>query len=164
MIRYNASSDISHWLKLVVLALSCLLASGCVNTSVIRRLDTASVPGPPFGRSTGSQAQIAGESARLVDDITRSFRDLHWGRMYVKPWPDDDDRDEPDVVQAAGLLDDGRRAIVAAWPQSDKHIGVAVCVGHFGDGDEERRFIRMLEKTLAGEAKPKRGGGFELPQ
>ena len=110
----------------------------------------------------GSFAQWKADADRLADDIRRSFRDLHWGRKYLRRHPGDD-RQPLQLVRAAALLNDGRTATVVAWPVHQHQVAVAVRVGQFGDLAQQRKFIHMLAKTLYGKPKPKRGSLFRLP-
>ena len=110
----------------------------------------------------GSSAQWKADADRLLADIGRSFRDLHWGKQYLRRQPRDD-RQPLQKVRAAGLLPDGRTATVIAWPVEPDQIAVAVRIGQFGDAKQQQMFINMLAKILAGKPKPKRGGSFRLP-
>ena len=110
----------------------------------------------------GSLAQWQADGDRLVDDIRRSFRDLHWGKTYLRRQPSDD-RQPLQLVRAAAILDDGRTATVVAWPVRQDQVAVALRVGQFGDAARQQNFIHMLAKTLHGKPAPKRGGSFRLP-
>lgn len=109
----------------------------------------------------GSVAQWRADPARLADDIGRAFRDIHWGTLYIRE--KSGQAAPPLTVRAAALLDDGRRALVAAWPIDHEQVRVAVRVGEFGQAREEQRLVNALANRLGGKPKRQYRGHFELP-
>ena len=155
---------IRHRLLTAAIIISCLFTDGCAY-SPPALTDSNRLRGPgldePFEDS--STANWPADPGRLATDIRRAFRELDWGRMYIRKDPAAADHGE--VVRAAALLPDGRLATIIAWPATDDgvSVGVGLRVGRFGDRDREQQFVNMLAKLLAGKPAPVRGGSFALP-
>ncbi len=113
-----------------------------------------------------SVAKWPADFDRLIYDIPRTVRRVNWGLLNVKSLPVNGNarsRSQPPIIRASALLPDGRTATVIAWPASDRAIGVALRVGHFGDRRQEGRFIRHLAQVLRGKPSRKHRQAFELP-
>ena len=125
-------------LKCAILLFLGLIVSGCGHASIVCESTDA-----PLANS--SLAQFEGDPQRLQDDIERTFRQLHWGKLYIRP--------RYKLVYAQALLANGRTAAVVAGPTPNGKLRAKVRIGHFGDRQLEQRFIRTLVNTLAGEPK-----------
>ena len=110
------------------------------------------------------------DPARLVDDIPRAFKKMHWGKLSIKEGEGGVVSDaapgeggEAYAVRAEALLLDGRTASVLAWGEGSDSVVVAVRVGHFGDAEAELGFLDALAGVMRGEPRRQYGGHFELP-
>jgi hypothetical protein len=96
-----------------------------------------------------------------VDDIRRTFKELHWGTRYV--------RSRDGRVEAQAQMPDERVVDVLAWAESaegghEGPVAVQVRVGRFGDAEAEAAFLAALKRTLDGEPARKRVQKFILPE
>ena len=139
----------------------CLV--GCA-APVAGPIDHLTGPGLDEPLPNATAARWSADFDRLMDDIPRATKKLHWGLLWVR---NESDRLEPRrvaaVVRAAALLPDGRLATVVVWSVNQSDIGVALRVGGFGDPHQENKFIRCLAKVLRGRPGRKQKQGFDWP-
>lgn len=157
--RYTTSL-VRRWRLAAILFASCFFVVGCALDRPVLS-DSNHLHGPGLNEPFADSAMVIwpADPSRLDVDIRRAFRDLNWGRMYIRK----NNTIQGLIVRAAGLLPDGRTVTIVAWPIADDRVAVGLRVGQFGDRDREQRFVNMLAKLLAGKPAPVRGGTFELP-
>ena len=156
-----------------ILILCFLLHAGCgvipTYPSRVYQLDPVTVtdlPGSEAVLLEASAARWNADAARLAVDVIRAVERSDWALLEVTGATGI--RAQSSVpsthpIRAEALLPDNRVAVIHVWGLSENEVAAAVMVGRFGDRRKQERFLQILADTLADKPKPKRGGGFELP-
>lgn len=134
--------------------------SGCSGPQV-QPIDHLTGSGLDQSLPNASLARWEADFDRLIYDIPRAVKKLHWGLIGVQNVPSA--TGEVTVLRAEALLPNGHVATIVAWRSHSGFMAVALRVGHFGDRRQERVFISQLAKILRGKPSRRHRQTFELP-
>ena len=139
--------------------LALALLFGLVGCQMPQIEPTNHLTGPGLDRPLPDASMASWPAAfdRLIYDIPRAIKRLHWGMLTVRQDPD------APVIRATALLPDGREATLFAWEPRQGLITVALRVGHFGDRRQERACIAAVRAVLRGKPSRRHRQGFQLP-
>lgn len=141
-----------------------MILAGTVGCPGPRVQQTDHLSGPGFDPSmpNASMARWQADFDRLIYDIPRAVKKLHWGLIAVRNDPLANQQET--VIRAEALLPNGHVAHMVAWKSQDGFITFVARVGYFGDRRQEGDLIKQLAKVLRGRPSRRHRQAFELPE